>query len=216
MAELRFRVIGRMIGQYSILSKLGSGGMGVVYEAEDTLLGRHVAVKFLPPELGRAPGALDRFLQEARSASALNHPNICTIHNVEQHDGEWMIVMELLQGHTLDSLIQDHPLRTDQLLDISTQIAEALDVAHQHGIIHRDIKPSNIMVTTKGVVKVLDFGLAKLITAKKTEVETLGGSQSAAVTVASLTSPGATVGTVAYMSPEQAPRASNTKLPCAQ
>jgi len=198
-------VIGRMIGQYTILSKLGSGGMGVVYEAEDTLLGRHVAIKFLPPELSQAEGALERFLREARSASALNHPNICTIYNVEQHDGEWMIVMELLQGQTLDSIIRDHPLKTGELLDTSVQIAEALDAAHQHGIIHRDIKPSNIFVTTRGVAKVLDFGLAKLASQKKAAAETVGAMPPSDATLPNyLTSPGAAVGTVAYMSPEQA------------
>ena len=197
-------MIGRTIGQYSILSKLGSGGMGVVYEAEDTLLGRHVAIKFLPPELNQAAGGLERFLQEARSASALNHPNICTIYNVEQHDGEWMIVMELLQGQTLDALIDNQPLKTAQLLDISIQIAEALDAAHQHGIIHRDIKPSNIFVTTRGVAKVLDFGLAKLARQKKPVAETVGASALSTLSSSDLTSPGSVVGTVAYMSPEQA------------
>jgi len=179
--------------------------MGVVYEAEDTLLGRHVAVKFLPPELNQAAGALERFLQEARSASALNHPNICTIYNVEQHDGEWMIVMELLQGQTLDGIIQERPLKTGEMLDISIQIAEALDTAHQHGIIHRDIKPSNIFVTQRGVAKVLDFGLAKLARQKKAVAETVGAAATSDVTYPGhLTSPGAAVGTVAYMSPEQA------------
>ena len=197
-------MIGRTIGQYSIVSKLGSGGMGVVYEAEDTLLGRRVAVKFLPPELNQAEGALERFLQEARSASALNHPNICTIYNVEQHDGEWMIVMELLQGQTLDRVIQNQPLKTDQLLDISIQIADALDAAHQHGIIHRDIKPSNIFVTTRGVAKVLDFGLAKLVRQKKSVAETVGAPTLSTAASSSLTTPGSAVGTVAYMSPEQA------------
>jgi eukaryotic-like serine/threonine-protein kinase len=198
-------VIGRSIGQYRILSKLGSGGMGVVYEAEDTLLGRHVAVKFLPPDLSQSAGALERFLQEARSASALNHPNICTIYNVEQHDGEWMIVMELLQGQTLDGIIQERSLKTGEMLDISIQIAEALDAAHQHSIIHRDIKPSNIFVTTRGVAKVLDFGLAKLARQKKAVAETVGAMTASDATLPGhLTSPGAAVGTVAYMSPEQA------------
>ena len=179
--------------------------MGVVYEAQDTLLGRHVAVKFLPPDLSQSTGALERFLQEARSASALNHPNICTIYNVEQHDGEWMIVMELLQGRTLDGIIQERPLKTGELLDISVQIAEALDVAHQHGIIHRDIKPSNIFVTTRGVAKVLDFGLAKLAPRKQAVAETVGAMTASDATLPSyLTTPGAAVGTVAYMSPEQA------------
>jgi serine/threonine protein kinase len=196
-------VIGRTIGQYTILSKLGSGGMGVVYEAEDTLLRRHVAVKFLPPDRSQSAVVLERFLQEARSASALNHPNICTIYNVEQHDGEWMIVMELLQGQPLDRVIEGRPMKIGELLGISIQIAEALDAAHQHGIIHRDIKPSNIFVTNRGVAKVLDFGLAKL-SQKKAVLETAGPAGTDATLPNYLTSAGAAVGTVAYMSPEQA------------
>ncbi len=198
-------MIDRTFGNYRVISKLGSGGMGVVYDAEDTLLGRHVALKFLPPDLAQDPQALERFLQEARSASALNHPNICTIYKVEQHDGEWMIVMELLQGQTLDRLIDDRPMKVEQMLDISIQIADALDAAHMHGIIHRDIKPSNIFVNTRGIAKVLDFGLAKLTATRQSVAQTIGAV--AATTAASggpLTSPGMTVGTIAYMSPEQA------------
>jgi len=197
-------VLGRTVGQYKIIAKLGSGGMGVVYEAEDTLLGRHVAIKFLPPDLSQATGAPERFLLEARAASALNHPNICTIYNVEQHDGEWMIVMELMEGQTLDRVIHDQPLKTAELLDISIQIAEALEAAHQQGIVHRDIKPSNIFVTTRGGVKVLDFGLAKLIRQKKSVAETVGAPTLSTAASSDLTSPGSAVGTVAYMSPEQA------------
>ena len=197
-------MIERSFGNYRVLSKVGSGGMGVVYEAEDTVLGRHVALKFLPSETAQSPISLERFLQEARAASALNHPNICTIHGIEQHDGEWMIVMELLQGQTLDQFIADRQLKTEQLLDLSIQIADALDAAHAHGIIHRDIKPSNIFVTNRGVAKVLDFGLAKLASVKRAVAETVGATAATTGDGANLTSPGTTVGTIAYMSPEQA------------
>ncbi|MGZ4164709.1 MAG: serine/threonine-protein kinase, partial [Tumebacillaceae bacterium] len=142
-------MIGKVIGHYKILSQLGSGGMGVVYEAEDTTLGRRVALKFLPEQYSQNPTSLERFLREARSASALNHPNICTIYAAEQFDGTWMIAMELLEGSTLGQLIANGTLNTDRILDIGIQVSDALDVAHAHGIVHRDIKPANIFVTKK-------------------------------------------------------------------
>jgi serine/threonine protein kinase/sugar lactone lactonase YvrE len=194
-------MIGQTILHYRILSQLGSGGMGVVYEAEDLKLGRRVALKFLPPDLAQDASALDRFMVEARAASALNHPGICTIYAVESADGQSFIAMELLEGESLDRRLQTGALPVDRLIEVSIQLADALDAAHAKGIIHRDIKPANIFLTARGQVKVLDFGLAKFSRAV---------SQMAMETVATqnvpahLTSPGATVGTVAYMSPEQA------------
>src|SRR5579864_540171 len=200
-------LINRTILHYRITSRLGSGGMGVVYEAQDLNLGRRVALKFLPPELSRDQTALDRFLFEARAASALNHPNVCTIHAIEkaavENDGEqFFITMELLEGQSLDQKLGSGPLPLDRLMDISIQLADALDAAHAKGIIHRDIKPANIFLTQRGQVKVLDFGLAKL-TRREMAMETIGSTQDSPVP-AHLTSPGATVGTIAYMSPEQA------------
>ena len=196
-------LVGKSILHYTVVKKLGSGGMGVVYEAEDSRLGRHVALKFLPTELERDTHALERFKQEARAASALNHPNICTIYAIEECDGQHFIAMELLEGQSLNDKIDGHALGLDKILDIGTQVTDALDVAHNKGIVHRDLKPANIFLTTRGQAKILDFGLAKLTYSRHGAMETVGGN---AVTSSPLmlTSPGTAVGTVAYMSPEQA------------